>query len=169
MKRKAVTKGTIGGAPQRPLGSRLVAAFRRLLLCLTLVGLVFAPVSSFAHQPMDSGAAVSMADDEPCSSHDMPDGCQDCALMASCAIHCFHIGVSDFGVSFVADWEIPSPVAAPEQPVNGIDHAPPRRPPREKKGRGKCPVAAFNDKAIGGNKYCIYTVNNDLHPFIYTG
>lgn len=178
MRQAEARRSSTGGAHRRPVASRLAAGIRQLLLALALVGLVLAPLSGFAHtSSMDAGASVSAMEDAPCCPHDMPDGCQDCALMASCALHCLHVGVSEAEISVLPDLPSAPAIATPERPTVGIYHVPPDRPPRAWKARRIAAGSAYSEdeqtttillrysNRISIDKYCLilFLYNIDLH------
>lgn len=109
---------------------RVLSAIRRLLLSFTILGLLLAPSAGFAHGAMQQGQVIGMADHSPCCPESPVDDCPKCAFMTSCALFCVDYLATEQSIAMVV-WRHAAPVTAGyAQTFAGVDHPPPRKPPR---------------------------------------
>jgi hypothetical protein len=109
---------------------RFLTAIRRALLSFAILGLLLAPSAGFAHGAMQQSQAIDMADHSPCCPESPVDDCSKCALMTSCALFCIDYLAMEQSIAMVA-WRHAAPVTASyAQTFAGVDHPPPRKPPR---------------------------------------
>jgi hypothetical protein len=111
-------------------GLRVLPAIRQLLLSFAILGLLLAPMAGSAHGAMQQNQVIGMADHSPCCPESPVDNCPKCALMTSCALFCVDDLAMEQSVAMVG-WLDAAPVAASSsQTLAGVDHPPPRKPPR---------------------------------------
>jgi hypothetical protein len=109
---------------------RFLSAIRRVLLSFAILGLLLAPSAGFAHGAMQQGQVIGMADHAPCCPESPADDCPKCALMTSCALFCVDFLAMEQSIAIVV-WRHAAPgVASSSQTLVGVDHLPPRKPPR---------------------------------------
>lgn len=123
---------------------RVLAAIRRLLMSFAILGLLLAPSAGFAHGATQLGQVIGMADHSPCCPESLADDCAKCALMTSCAFFCVDYVAMKQSTAMVV-WRHAAPVvASSSQTLVGVDHPPPRKPPRS---RTFCPLTAGDGAA----------------------
>lgn len=109
---------------------RFLSAIRRVLLSFAILGLLFAPSVGFAHGAMQQGQVIGMDDHSPCCPENPADDCPKCALMTSGALFCVDFLAMEQRIAMVV-WRHAAPVvASSSQTLVGVDHLPPRKPPR---------------------------------------
>ena len=107
----------------------LLAAIRRFVLSLAVLGLLLSPATGFAKAPMGQGQTIRTARHAPCCPEHPARDCAACAMMASCAFHCIYNVLAGAATAPAVRDSPAAFIPGSAQNLTGIEHPPPLRPP----------------------------------------